>query len=123
MAGSLYTNHLPDFLTEIELLPLSQVRRIKPVRNGLRLALSYSDYVLGEEFVISDVWPDFLDESGASMPKTSDLEGRYKVEMHIVFPEMRRVHFETLSDHPEFLCTEGTDIVGRGRYIKWLGNL
>ncbi|WP_427453129.1 hypothetical protein [Litorimonas sp. WD9-15] len=119
MAGSLYPKHSADFLAEIEILPLGKTYRTKHPKNGIRWALAYpDDFNLGN-FTVSDVWPDFLDSEGNSISKSEDLQGVYKAEMHILFPEMVAVHSERLKFDANFYCTEGRDIVAHGKMIKF----
>lgn len=60
------------------------------------------------------VWPEFVDEAGASIVEGVPLGGRLHALMHIVAPEMIEQHRQRLKVGSKFICTEGARPVADG---------
>ncbi len=63
----------------------------------------------------SDVWPEFLDDTGKSLTNEVPLIGEYSAIMHIVFDNMVDVHFQRLQEGTKFFCMEGARKIACGR--------
>jgi hypothetical protein len=95
------------FRASIVIDPLARKR---PAFNGIRWAFVYADDVeqLGAaEAPISDVWPEFLNVHGDSIPHGVPLIGQYNAVMHIIADHMVEVHFRRLELGTRFYCVEG----------------
>lgn len=85
--------------------------------NGIRWAFVYAEDVERLGAVLapqSDVWPEFLNEAGASLPITVPLIGDFNAVMHIVFDNMVEVHFQRLALGTKFFCMEGSRKAAEG---------
>lgn len=106
------------FRAFIEVYPCGPDTRKKPAFNGIRWAFAYAEDVneLGAGNALrSDVWPEFLDETGKSLANEVPLIGGYSAIMHIVFENMVDVHFQRLHEGTKFFCMEGARKVASGR--------
>jgi len=106
------------FRAIIEVYPCGSDTRKKPAFNGIRWAFAYAADMneLGAGTAPqSDVWPEFLDETGKSLANEVPLIGEYSAIMHIVSDHMVDVHFKRLEEGTKFFCMEGRRKVARGR--------
>lgn len=109
-------DHRHSFEADIDILPLGpETRRTHPF-NGVRW-----DFCLVEDLdergwagEVSMVWPEFVDQSGASIPTDVLLQGRLHALMHVVVPEMVEKHRQRLKVGSRFVCTEGPRPVAEG---------
>lgn len=109
------------FRAKIEIYPCGPTTRNRPAHNGIRWAFAYADDIeqLGDEKAPrSDVWPDFLDETGKSLSREIHLIGDYDAIMHIVASHMVDVHLQRVEVGTEFYCMEGTRRVAKGRVTQ-----
>jgi len=100
------------FDADIEIYPLEKSGRKHHPLNGIRWAFAYADDFAedvnsGVPVRVSDVWPEFIDEQGKSIPGNVPLVGRLKARMHIMFPKMVPVHMKRLKIGTKFFCVDG----------------
>ncbi|MEM7661874.1 MAG: hypothetical protein AAF292_06465 [Pseudomonadota bacterium] len=105
------------FRAFIEVFPCGSKTRIKPAVNGIRWSFVYAEDVEGvgpEGASQNDIWPEFLDDAGASLAKDVPLIGEFNAIMHIVSASMVDAHFQRLKEGTEFYCMEGLRKVAKG---------
>ncbi len=81
------------FKATIEIYPCGPETRKQPAFNSIRWSFVYAADIqrLGlENTPHSDVWPDFLDDTGTSLASEIPLVGDYNAIMHIVFDNAYR---------------------------------
>ena len=112
----IFGNHKHSFEADITVLPLGPETRATHPFNGIRW-----DFCLVEDLddrgwatEVSMIWPEFVDDSGASIPTGVPIEGRLHALMHIVVPEMVDKHLQRLKVGSRFVCTEGPRPVAEG---------
>ncbi|NOX95954.1 MAG: hypothetical protein GXP04_12920 [Alphaproteobacteria bacterium] len=108
----LFKNSDGHFDAEIDIYPIEKTGRKSHPLNGIRWAFAYAEDFAkntknGTPTQISDVWPEFLDESGQTIPTDVPLMGMLKARMHIVSPEMVSVHMTRLKVGTKFYCLDG----------------
>lgn len=112
----IFGDHQHSFEADITILPLGPDTRRTYRSNGIRwdfcLVEDLNDRGLATDVYM--VWPEFVDESGASIPAGVPLEGRLHALMHIVAPDMIDKHRERLKVGSRFVCTEGPRPVAEG---------
>ena len=109
---TLFGNSLGHFKAIVDINPRGPKadQRNSPPFNGIRWSFVYAEDIdsLGlEKAPHSDVWPDFLDQSGNSIETGIPLIGTYSAKMHIVFPHMIPKHLARLKIGTQFFCMEG----------------
>jgi hypothetical protein len=98
------------FEAEITILPLGEKTRTTPPRNGIRWGFCYADDKLPdgvEHDSHSDVFPEFVNDAGETIPDTQPLSGTLKARMHIIFPNMVPIHLNRVRVGTRFYCMEG----------------
>lgn len=121
LALGLFGNLRPHFEADITILPLGPATRSAHPFNGIRWDLCYPEDFDDRRLasIVSMVWPEFVDESGKTIPSDIPLKGQLRARMHIVFPEMVEKHRQRLKVGSQFYCTEGTRIVAEGVVTSW----
>jgi hypothetical protein len=104
------------FEAEITIFPLGEKTRTTPPRNGIRWGFCYASDELadGVELEHSDVFPEFVDGNGETIPHTQPLSGTLKARMHIIFPNMVPIHLGRVRLGTRFFCMEGARKVASG---------
>lgn len=122
---SLFGTKLGHFKAVIEIYPCGPRadQRTKPPFNGIRWGFVYAEDIenLGlEKAPHSDVWPEFLDQSGDSIKTDVPFMGTYDAKMHIVFSHMVPKHLSRLKVGTKFYCMEGLKrmAVGKVTHLK-----
>ena len=113
--NDIYSNE-PDFEAEITILTVDQGGRTSPPYNYIRWDFGYAEENAFEpERNLSAnlfmIYPNFLDEFGAPIPKGIPLSGLYRVHMHILIREMVDYHRGRLTEGIQFNCHAGSKIV------------
>ncbi|MFO1018200.1 MAG: hypothetical protein U1E03_11420 [Hyphomonadaceae bacterium] len=105
------------FEAEITIFPLGETTRKTPPLNGIRWGFCYANDKLPdgvEHESHSDVFPEFVRDTGETIPDTEPLSGTLKARMHIIFPKMVSVHLNRLRVGTQFFCMEGARKVASG---------
>ena len=112
----IFGNLRHSFEADITILPLGPETRKTHPFNGIRwdFCLIEDLDAHGKAREVSMVWPEFVDDSGASIPANVPLQGRLHALMHIVVPEMVEKHRQRLHVGLRFVCTEGSRPVAEG---------
>lgn len=101
----------------IEILPLGPDTRSKPPRNGIRWQFVHGADAaeFGADAPFADIWPEFLDEEGRTIPVDTDLFGALTAIMHIIFADRISYHVGRLVEGSTFEMREGAKQSPLGR--------
>jgi hypothetical protein len=115
-AMGVFGDHHHHFEADITILPLGPETRKTHPFNGIRWDFCYLEDLdeRGWAPEISMIWPEFVDDTGNSIPTGVSLQGRLHALMHVVVPEMIERHRERLRVGTRFVCTEGPRPVAEG---------
>ncbi len=104
-----FDNHEHNFEAEITIYPLGPQTRLSHPHNGIRWAFAYLDEfeLNGSPLQISDIWPEFVDQSGNTIAGDTPLMGKLNARMHIVSEEMVDWHMQRIKVGTKFYCMEG----------------
>ncbi|MGO1073684.1 hypothetical protein [Lysobacter sp. CA199] len=111
-----------DFEAIIRIYTFAEGGRISAPLNGIRWDFGYADDSFADGLYM--IWPDFLDESGQSMPCDTPLpiDVELPARMTVVVDEMRReVHRDRIRPGVTFYCHEGPKRVAVGRVTRITG--
>lgn len=111
-----------DFEALIRIFSPAEGGRASPSFNGIRWAFAYAENQ--PEGEIYDVFPDFFDDNGDSLPTDKPLPvGReLPARMVVLFDEMReRLHRARIREGVRFYCQEGRKRVAEGRVTRITG--
>jgi len=112
-------NNLDDFEASIRIFP-----KIEGGRNGPTFNCMRWDFCYAEDDPRDTIWmvyPDFLDNFGASRPEDKELPiGEFlPAKMFILVDEMReKVHRSRVKVGTQFFCHEGQKRVAEGKITK-----
>ncbi|WP_409433056.1 hypothetical protein ACJ3XI_00760 [Litorimonas sp. RW-G-Af-16] len=111
------------FLAHIDIFPSGPEpdRRNGPPQNGIRWDFAYAEdfEIYSPEFpMLNMIWPEFLDESGASIPTGIPLIGSFDAKMHIVSEHMIENHLNRIRIGTKFFCMEARIKTASGTIIK-----
>ena len=112
-----------DFEAIIWIFSTEEGGRITPPYNGVRWDLAYAEDEVSAAGLFM-IWPDFVDESGDSLPTDQALPigVALQARMTVVVDEMRsKLHRERISVGTEFYCHEGPKRVATGTVTKLTG--
>lgn len=102
------------FEAEITIYPLGPTTRSHHPLNGIRWAFAYADDEMPDGATQSNVWPEFIDEAGETIPDDVPLHGTLKARMHIMFPNMVPEHLSRVYVGMRFYCKEASRRVAAG---------
>ena len=111
-----------DFEALIRIYSTAEGGRVSPAFNGVRWAFTYAENQPEDE--IYDVFPDFFEENGDSLPTNKPLPvGReLPARMVVVSDEMRaKLHRTRIREGVRFFCQEGRKRVAEGRVTRITG--
>jgi hypothetical protein len=112
--GGVFGDRQHDF--EADISPLGPETRKTHPFNGIRWDFCYADDLDddGRPRQISMIWPEFVDETGASILGGVPIEGRLHARMHIFVREAVELHRQRLTIGTKFYCAEGSRKVAEG---------
>lgn len=111
-----------DFEAVIRIFNTAEGGRASPAVNGIRWAFMYAENQ--PEGELYDVFPDFYDENGDSLPTDKPLPvGReLPARMVVLFDEMReKRHRARIREGVRFYCCEGPKRVAEGKVTRITG--
>lgn len=111
-----------DFEAVIRIFAANEGGRTSSAFNGIRWAFAYAENQ--PEGELYEIFPDFFDEEGNSLPTDRPLPvGRdLPARMVVLFDEMReKVHRGRIREGVRFLCHEGPKRVAEGRVTRVTG--
>src|SRR5882762_3970790 len=98
-----------DFEAVIRIFSPAEGGRVSPAFNGIRWAFAYAENQ--PEGEIYDVFPDFFDQNGDSLPTDKPLPvgPELPARMVVLFDEMRdKLHRARIREGVRFYCQEGS---------------
>lgn len=114
--GAFFENRKHDFEAEILFLPLGPTTRTTHPFNGYRWEFCFADDLdeTGRPRQISHIWPELIDDTGASIPTDVPIEGRLHARMHIWVRDAVDLHRQRLAIGTKFYCVTGSRIIAEG---------
>jgi hypothetical protein len=107
-----------DFEAIVRILTAREGGRCTPVYNGIRWDLRYFHQ---SDTELSMIWPEFIDENGATLPVDQPLTGLLRAKFYVVADEMRDFHRQQVHPGVGFFCVEGPHVCAVGIITKVTG--
>ena len=111
-----------DWEAVIRIFSPAEGGRVSAAFNGIRWAFAYAENQ--PEGEIYEVFPDFFDENGDSLPTDKPLPvgPELPARMVVLFDEMReKLHRARIHEGVRFYCQEGGKRVAEGRVTRITG--